>query len=193
MAHVQAKGGKLVGEFVEVGSGGDDDRPELLKARAAASKHKAILIVAKLDRLSRDLAYIATFLKGEKKGKRHVAPEFVACDMPHADTPMLQIMGVFAEFERKRISVRTREALSALKARGVKLGGTNIEGACAASLAKRQASASEMKARVMLSINDIRGSGITTLKGIAEALNDRGIKTSRGGEWSATQVSRVMM
>jgi DNA invertase Pin-like site-specific DNA recombinase len=187
-AYVKAQGGVYVGEFVEVASGSDDERPELAKARDAASKHKAILICAKLDRLSRDLAYIATFLKGVK-GK---APEFVACDNPHANKTTLQMTGLFAEFERERISVRTREALAALKARGVKLGGTNLEGARASSLAKRQATANDGKAKVMRSIESIQSAGITTLKGIAAELNARGIATPRGGEWSATQVSRVL-
>lgn len=119
-------------------------------------------------------AFIAAFLRGKSRGNRYIASKFVACDMPHADKPMLQIMGVFAEFERQRIFMRTKEALATLKARGVQLGGTNLEGARAASVAKRQALAQDGKARVMLSINDIRATGITTLQGIAQALNHPG-------------------
>lgn len=188
LAYVAKQGGTLVAEFTEVASGSDDSRPELAKARAAATKHKAILIVSKLDRLSRDLAYIATFLKGEK-GK---APEFIACDHPESNSTMLKVSGLFAEFERERISARTKEALAALKARGVKLGGPNLEGARAASVATRVTNANQGKARVMLSINDIRSNGVTTLKGIAAALNEREIVTSRGKKWSATQVARVI-
>lgn len=191
MAYIKSKGGRVVAEFVEVASGGQDDRPELLKARAAATKHKATLIVSKLDRLSRDLAYIATFLKGEKRGNRYVAPDFVSCDVPHADKRMLQMSGFFAEWERERISIRTKDALAALKARGVKLGGPNLDGARAASAAKRTATANEGKDRVMLTVRDLQGQGITSLSGIAAGLNARGIATPRGGEWSAKQVSRL--
>lgn len=192
LAYVKARGGVLVGDFVEVMSGKDDERPELIRARAAANKHKATLIVARLDRLSRDLAYIATFLRGERRGRRYVETPFIAVDMPHADRPMLQIMGWFADVERQKISERTRAALAALKARGVTLGSPQPEIGSRAGVAARQARAEAFKLKVRRSIEDIRARGITTLSGIAAELNARGIGTPNGSTWTATQVSRVL-
>lgn len=192
LAFVRSKGGVLVGDFVEVMSGKDDERPELIKARAAAAKHKAVLIVSRLDRLSRDLAFIANFLKGERRGKRHVETPFIACDMPNADRTMLQIMGVFAEMERRRIGERTKSALDALKARGVKLGSPRPEIGSQAGVAARRAGAEAFKLRVRRSIEDIRARGVSTLSGIAAELNARDIRAPNGGVWSATQVSRVL-
>ncbi|CAO4148013.1 recombinase family protein [Methylorubrum aminovorans] len=191
--YLDSVGGEIIagGEFVEVESGKHDDRPELLKARARAAKMKATLIVAKLDRLSRESAFISTFLRGERRGGRWIKPDFVSCDYPTADVTMLQMAGVFAELERRKISERTRDALAVKKAQGAKLGNPRPAASLAQGRATRVAKANESKARVMISINDIRAGGTTTLKGIAEALNERGVKTSRGGEWSATQVSRV--
>jgi DNA invertase Pin-like site-specific DNA recombinase len=167
-------------------------RPELIQARVAANKPKATLIVARLDRLSRDLAYIATFLRGERRGRRYVETPFTAVDMPHADRPMLQIMGWFADVERQKISERTRAALAALKARGVTLGSPQPEIGSRAGVAARQARAEAFKLKVRRSIEDIRARGITTLSGIAAELNARGIGTPNGSAWTATQVSRVL-
>lgn len=192
--YLDSVGGEIItgGEYVEVESGKHDDRPELLKARAYAAKMKATLIVAKLDRLSRESAFISTFLRGERKGNRWIKPDFVSCDYPTADVTMLQMAGVFAELERRKISERTRDALAVKKAQGAKLGNPRPAASLARGMNTRVAKANEGKARVMISIKDIRAGGTTTLKGIAEALNARGVRTPRGGEWSATQVSRVL-
>lgn len=191
--YVDGVDGSVIAEYVEVMSGKHDDRPELAKARAHAEKEMATLIVSKLDRLSRESAFVSTFLRGARKGNRWIAPAFISCDYPTADVSMLQMAGVFGEMERRRISERTRDALQALKARGkIRLGNPYPQASLAKGMATRVRKANEGKARVMLTINDIRKGGTTTLKGIAEALNARGVKTPRGGGWSATQVSRVV-
>jgi DNA invertase Pin-like site-specific DNA recombinase len=105
---------ELIGEYTEVETGKRSDRPELEKAIAACKKHRARLVIAKLDRLSRNVAFIATLL--EKK------IDFLCCDNPHATKFNLHILAAVAEFERDAISKRTTEALAAAKARGVKLG-----------------------------------------------------------------------
>ena len=104
----------LVGEFTEIESGKHADRPQLAAALVACKMQKAKLVIAKLDRLSRNLAFIANLLEA--------GTDFVAVDNPHANKAMVQMMAVFAEMERDAISKRTKEALAAARARGVKLG-----------------------------------------------------------------------
>jgi DNA invertase Pin-like site-specific DNA recombinase len=106
---------RLVAEFTEVESGKRSDRPELEKALAACRKHKAKLVIAKLDRLSRNVHFISGLM--ERK------VDFVACDMPSANAFMINVYAAVAQEERRRISERTKAALAAAKRRGVKLGG----------------------------------------------------------------------
>jgi DNA invertase Pin-like site-specific DNA recombinase len=105
---------QLVAEHTEIESGKKSDRPELLTALAACKRHKATLIIAKLDRLARNVAFIANLMES--------GVEFVAVDNPHASKLMLHLLAAFAEHEREQISSRTKVALAAAKARGVKLG-----------------------------------------------------------------------
>ena len=180
----------LVDQFKEVESGRKKDRPELRKALAACRKHKATLVIAKLDRLARNVAFVSALLESRVK--------FVAVDMPEADTAFLQIAAVFAEWEAKKISERTKSALAAASARGTKLGWAienrrNAQQACA----KMGAAANRGKARqfamnVLPVINDIRKAGVTTLDGIAGALNARGVATARDGQWYAATVRNVL-
>lgn len=176
-------GAPLAEELVEVESGRKDDRPKLAEAMALCRKLKAKLVIAKLDRLSRDVAFISALMKS--------GVEFIAADMPDANKLTLHIMAAIAEHEREMISQRTKAALQAAKARGVKLG-------TPANLAKSQGNAvraAEAVARASdLSpiIADIRAIGATSLRQIAAALNDRGIPTAKGGAWSAVQVQRAM-
>ena len=187
---------KVLKEFVEVESGSRNDRLELAKAMALCRLRGAVLVIAKIDRLSRD----AHFLLGlQKAGVR-----FVAADMPEANEMVVGIMAVVAQAERKMISVRTKSALAAAKARGVKLGGVRYrksDGAMVtldaeASAAGRAAKTAQAVARasdVHPIIADIQAAGAKTLREIAAGLNARGIPTARGGEWSAVQVQRVMV
>jgi DNA invertase Pin-like site-specific DNA recombinase len=188
-------GGKwqLVKEFVEVESGKNNDRAELAKAMALCRLRNAVLVIAKIDRLSRD----AHFLLGlQKAGVR-----FVAADMPEANEMVVGIMAVVAQAERKMISTRTKAALAAAKARGVKLGGlrhradgsvVKIEAeAITRGRAVRIAKAQARVIDVAPIIADLKTEGAVSLRQIAAGLNERGIPAARGGEWSAVQVQRV--
>ena len=179
---------KVVGEFTEIESGKNNDRAELAKAIKACRLCGARLLIAKLDRLSRD----AHFLLGLEKA----GVEFVAADMPNANRLTVGIMAMVAEEERRMISTRTKVALAAAKARGTKLGGNrghvvNDEARQAATKVI-QARAAGHVADLAPVIADIRSAGATSLRDIAAALNARCIRTARGGEWSAVQVKRIL-
>ena len=180
---------KLVKELVEVESGKrEDNRPMLVQAMAACRLHKATLVIAKLDRLSRD----AHFLLGLDKA----GVEFVATDNPHANRLTVGIMALMAENEREMISKRTKDALAAAKRRGVKLGGYR-----GSKLTKRirERGYAALKAKADQHANDLapviaelRAVGITSLVDIAANLNERSIPTARDSKWTPTQVSRVV-
>lgn len=177
----------LITEVVEHESGKRADRPKLAEALRLCRLHNATLVIARLDRLSRDAAFL---LNLQNAGVR-----FIAADMPEANEMVVGIMGIMAQAERKRISTNTKLALAAAKARGVKLGGDRGVVPTAQAQAKggaaTKAKAMNRAADLLPVIAAIRQSGTTTLKGIADALNAQGIPTATGGTWSATQVSRV--
>jgi DNA invertase Pin-like site-specific DNA recombinase len=175
----------LAAEFVEVESGKrDSNRPQLAAALAACKKLKAKLVVAKLDRLSRNVRFIATVMDS--------GVEFIACDNPHATRLTLHILAAVAEHEREMISQRTKAALAAAKARGKKLGGPNLALATTLGNEANRAAADRFAQNVAPVIRDIKASGITTLRAIAAALNARGVPTPRGAQWNATQVMSVL-
>ncbi|WP_345168686.1 recombinase family protein [Sphingomonas daechungensis] len=179
----------LRAEFVEVESGKSDDRPQLEQALAMCELSGATLVVAKLDRLSRNLAFLA---KLQESGAR-----FVAADMPEANELTIHIMAAVAQAERKAISARTKDALAAARARGVRLGGNrgNLE-----DLRKGPARSAEVRSRqsveraqkVRRQIEAVAAGGSLSLRQIAGALNDRGITAPRGGKWHAAQVKAVL-
>jgi DNA invertase Pin-like site-specific DNA recombinase len=184
---------RLIGEFVEIETGKKDDRPELRKALHRAKVTGATLVIAKLDRLSRNLAFIATLQDSGAK--------FVAADMPEANETMIQFMAVIAQHERKAISARTKAALAAAKARGQKLGNPNLAALQAAGAGKpgwtkgadgNRAAADRHARDVLPVVEDIRAAGIGSLAGIAAELNERGILTMRGGRWYATTVKNLI-
>jgi len=188
-AFLSGGNGTLSAEFTEVESGKRNDRPELVKALQACRVYGAKLVIAKLDRLSRD----AHFLLGLEKA----GVDFVAADMPMANRLTVGIMAMVADEERRMISARTKVALAAAKARGAKLGGSRgavlTETIREAGRAVRAARADARAADLAPVIADLRGRGVETLTGIAQALTERGIPTPRGrGAWSAVQVSRAM-
>jgi len=194
----------LVKELTEVESGKRSDRPALAEAIKACRVYGAKLVIAKLDRLSRD----AHFLLGLEKA----GVDFVAADMPNANRLTVGIMAMVAEEERRMISQRTKDALAAAKKRGVELGGqrrkiigkdakgNNLYGdlvvgtakACRAAREKRQALADAKASDLAPIIKQLQESGKTSLRAIAAGLNEAGIPTARGGEWSSPQVMRIL-
>lgn len=189
--HAYLNGGawELVAEFTEVESGKRADRPELAKALQACRIYGAKLVIAKLDRLSRD----AHFLLGLEKA----GVDFVAADMPMANRLTVGIMAMVADEERRMISARTKAALAAAKRRGVALGGFRGQKITKqAQLAGAKAivmRADERAADLKPVIAEIRAAGAHTLAAVADALSARRIPTARGASsWSAVQVSRVL-
>jgi DNA invertase Pin-like site-specific DNA recombinase len=181
---------KMVGEFTEVESGKRSDRPELAKALSLCRIHGATLVVAKLDRLSRNVAFTAALMES--------SVEFTAVDFPMANRLTIHILAAVAEHEAGMISARTKAALGACRARGVVLGGDrgNIaaeahKGAQASAVVRSEA-ASKRAADLLPAIRYAQSNGASSLRDIAAILNESGIPTARGGEWSAVQVSRVL-
>lgn len=185
-------GGTVLGTFTEIESGKRCDRPQLDAALRRCRETGATLVVAKLDRLARDVAFIANLMKA--------GVEFVACDMPHANKLTLHILAAVAEDEARRISERTIAALAAAKARGVTLGGFRgvaptpamQSAAVVASAAVRGQRACQHAARVRAAIERLDASDRASLRTIAAALDAAGVSTPRGKPWTAVQVSRVM-
>ncbi len=188
--HLNGGAWTLVREFVEIESGKRDDRPKLAEAMALCRLHGATLLIAKLDRLSRD----AHFLLGLQKA----GVDFVACDMPTANRLTVGILAMVAEEERRAISKRTKDALAAAKVRGTKLGGDRgklhlvRDAGRAAGIAVRQARASGRAVDLAPIIAELRAEGSTTLAALADGLNARGIPAAKGGVWTAMQISRVI-
>lgn len=175
----------LVSEFTEVESGKRSDRPKLAEAMRAAKRHKATLVIAKLDRLARSVAFISKIMEGDV--------DFVAVDMPMANRLTVHILAAVAEHEREMISQRTKAALAAAKARGTLLGNRlNIEVAQSNSRKVRSKTAADFVLNSIPIIKQIQATGLTSLTAIAGALNARGIRSARGGEWQPTQVKRVL-
>lgn len=179
----------LVQEVLEVESGKRNDRPALDRALQLCRKNRATLVIAKLDRLSRNLHFISGLMEAGVK--------FVAVDMPEANEMMVGIMAVFAQHEAKAISHRTKVALAAAKARGTRLGGRRVSAERlaeigAAARATRSVKTQAVRNELLPTISEIRSAGATTLRQIAAELNIREIPAPRGGEWSAMQVQRVL-
>jgi DNA invertase Pin-like site-specific DNA recombinase len=181
-------GGKweLAAEYVEHESGRRNDRPELAKAIAACKKLKTTLVIARLDRLARNVAFISNLME------RKVA--FVACDMPDATPMMLHIYAAVAEQEARNISERTKAALQAAKARGKKLGAPKrvLAKARVLGAAGNRREADRFAANVRPIIEQVKATGIISLRGVASALTARGVPTARGGTWNAAQVANVL-
>jgi DNA invertase Pin-like site-specific DNA recombinase len=184
--YVARVNGAILGSFVEVESGKRNDRPELRKALALAKKAKATLLVAKLDRLARSVSFVSVLLDTP-------GVEFRAADFPDASRMMIQLLSVFAEYEREMISRRTKQALAARRARGHTLGTpanlcTGASPAPALNKAMAQAEAERMRPI----IKSLADEGITTVRGVCATLNDRGYVTRRGMAWHPTAVARLL-
>jgi DNA invertase Pin-like site-specific DNA recombinase len=172
---------------VETGKGSDalDRRPQLAAALAKARALRCSVAVAKLDRLSRDVHFISGLMA-------HRVPFVVAELGPDVDPFVLHLYAALAEKERALIAGRTKSALAAAKARGVKLGNPNIEAARGDAVAAIKAEADRAAGNVLPIIAEIQKAGATTLRAIADALNARGVPTPRGGRWYAMSVRNVM-
>lgn len=176
---------EIVREFVEVESGKRSDRPVLAEAIRECKSKGYILLVAKLDRLSRNLHFI-TALQNSKV-------DFVAADNPHATPFLIHILVAVAEHERNMISSRTKSALEAARARGVKFGNPRYEQAIPKANEAWKSLAAERNAKLhQIVVEIMEVTGLTRLGEIANALNLRGIKTNRGCEFTATQVHRLL-
>ena len=188
--HDHLNGGRwqLVDEVVEIESGKRDDRPELARALALCRVHNATLIIAKLDRLARNVAFVSNLMAA--------GVEFVAVDFPQANRLTVHILAAVAEHEREMISARTKAALAAAKARGSKLGNPanlgNRAGGNARSAIVRRERARKRAIDLGPLLNAIRLAGATSLRQVAAELNDRAIPAPRGGAWHPTTVRSVM-
>lgn len=176
-------------EIVEIESGKRNDRPALAEALRLCRQQKATLVIAKLDRLARNVHFISGLMES--------GVEFVAVDMPSANRFVVHILAAVAEQEAEAISKRTKAALVAAKERGTVLGGRRVsaERFREIGVAARQTfsvQAAKGRAQVLPGIVEIQGKGISTLRAIAAELNARSIDAPRGGPWSAVQVQRVL-
>jgi DNA invertase Pin-like site-specific DNA recombinase len=185
-AYLQGVGGVLVGEFTEVetgkGANALEKRPQLREALSACKRLKATLLIAKLDRLARNVHFVSGLLES--------SVNFIAADMPEADRTMIQIYTVMAEFEARQISVRTRAALAQAKARGVRLsaaGAANLRDHTEAACARSRAFAERLRGQ----FDSYQARGLTQRQ-IVEDLNNLGITAPRGGAWRLNQVQRVL-
>jgi DNA invertase Pin-like site-specific DNA recombinase len=176
-------------EFTEVESGKRSERPELLKALDLAELTGSALIVAKLDRLSRDVEFLSRLQKAPVK--------IVFADMPFADAFMIGIMAQVAQWEREQISKRTKAALQVAKQRGRPLGGDrgnlaalSSDGANSSAI-RRTASAKHRASKVLPHVQQARAEGFRTYRSIAAYLNRRGIRTARGKGWGPASVRRL--
>ena len=187
---IEAEGLTLAAEHVEVetGKGADalERRPVLREALAQARKAKAAVVVAKLDRLSRDVAFVS--------GLMAQRVPFIVTELgADCDPFMLHIYAALAEKERALIADRTRVALAAKKAAGATLGNrTNLAEAQAQGSAANRNAADAVAANVLPVVRQLQAAGVTTVRAIAEALNARGIRTARGGEWHHSTVRNLL-
>ncbi len=177
----------LIAEYTDIETGKNDNRPQLLKAIELAKQSNSTLLIAKLDRLSRNLTFVSTLMDTKVK--------FICCDMPDANELTIHIFGALAQWERVRIGERTRSALGALKARGKRLG-------CPANFTDEvrsmgpikmteiaKANSNNQKAKKLINLLINAGK---SLRQVANELNEAGFKTSKGYQFGAEQVRRLV-
>ena len=187
MAYLNGGDWILSGEFVEVESGTKTTRrrPELAKALELCRKEKATLVVAKLDRLYRNLHAMTTLMQS--------GVEFVAADNPHANKLTIHMLAAIAEHERDLISERTTSALKAAKRRGVKLGSPDPKKGSQVGVKVLRQQADDYAAKVLPIVHDLMRHGYTSLRDIAHGLSMRGVETPRGlRDWHPSQVSNLL-
>jgi DNA invertase Pin-like site-specific DNA recombinase len=186
-AHLNRSGGVLRAAFTEVQSGKDDDRRQLSEALKLCRLTNSTLLIAKLDRLSRNVAFLAALQQAGTK--------FVACDLPEANELVVHILAAVAQAERKAISERTKAALAAARARGVRLGNPQLKpgDAASAEFARRARSESVKRRATELGelITHAEQRGCNTLRKLADHLNQLGVMTPQGRRWHANSVRRL--
>lgn len=181
--------GRVVAELTEIESGTKSSRPELIEALRHCRVHGATLVIAKLDRLARNVAFISNLMESNV--------EFVAVDFPFANRLTIHILAAVAEHEAQMIRERTKAALAAARARGVKLGGNrgNLPAVAArgalASAEVRHANAMRVASDLKPILDDLVGRGLS-MRAIGKELNAMGIRPARGGTWGSSQVYRVI-
>jgi DNA invertase Pin-like site-specific DNA recombinase len=184
---------ELAGEFIETETGKGVDaltkRPQLRAALEACRKSGAKLLIAKLDRLARNVHFITGLMEAAKGNGRN-AVKFVACDMPEANDLTIHIMAAFAEHEAKRISERTKDALRAAKARGQVLGVAG-KANLRPNIEKRQTEADSFAQKLCSLVEGFKLCGLSQRQMVAE-LNSLGVHTAKGHEWSLIQLQRII-
>lgn len=170
---------EVLSTYTEVESGKKSDRPELQKALAECRKHKATLLIAKLDRLARNVHFIS--------GLMEAGVEFLAVDNPHATKLMVHLLAAFAEHEREMISKRTRDALQAAKTRGIKLG---VNGRL---LAEQHRAAARMRDEQYYPVICSLMRELRSYTKVADRMNEMAITTLSGGRWYASSVRNVCL
>lgn len=185
---------ELIQEIVEVESGKRNDRPKIAEALRLCRLHKATLVIAKLDRLARNVHFISSLMESDV--------EFVACDFPEANRLTVHILAAVAEHEAAMISARTKAALQASRAHGTSLGGQRVSNArmsliatkgADASVRVRRRAAAKRRADLLPVLRQLNSAGITSLRALASSLNSSGFTSARGGRWSAAQVRRILV
>ncbi|WP_273283212.1 recombinase family protein [Pseudooceanicola atlanticus] len=189
--YAETNGATIVSEHVEIESGKKDDRPALEKALREGRLTDSRVCIARLDRLSRNAAFLLTLQES--------GADFVCCDNPHATPLTIGVLALVAAEEARSISIRTKAALKAAKARGQRLGNPNGAKALrragkgnTAAQAARVARADARAHDLADTITDLQAQGITTVRGIAHELNKRGYRSPRGGEWHGSSVSNLL-
>lgn len=177
--YVEHVGGIIVAEHVEVETGRSATRPVLLQSIAQCRREKAVLLIARLDRLARSVSFISSLIDG--------GVEFVAADNPAANKPMLQMLAVFGEYERDQIAARTKAALAAAKARGIVLG---AHGKVLAE--RRRTDANQFAESLRRTVEDAISDGATTLADVANCLNRDGYRTREDKAWTAQTAQKIL-
>jgi len=187
-SYMEARGGHELATFTEVESGKRDDRPQLTAALKRCRQTRSTLLVAKLDRLGRNAAFLLSL--------RDAGVRFVAADMPDMNETVVGILAVIAQHERQAIGDRTKAALSAARVRGTKLGNPRLQPGNAASAAvARSANVKLADARateLAEVIADARAAGKQSLRDLAAHFNELSIMTLRGSAWTPTGIARVL-
>jgi DNA invertase Pin-like site-specific DNA recombinase len=187
-SYLRQHGGQVVQEYREVESGKINDRPQLQAALKRCRQTKATLLIAKLDRLGRNTAFLMTL--------RESSVRFICADMPEADETTIGMLAVFASHERRAISDRTRAALAAAKARGVRLGNPSLPAGTAATARIARKGLTAKADAFALDLRDVvesaQAEGLVTLKALADHLTSLSCPTPRGSTWTPTAVSRLL-